>query len=262
MAQEGETAKLRLQRLLKVGGGDVRHPLKLKWQLKKVQQQNLVIIMNFYISSKAPAFEKCTEKLPKFPKRYTKKRKKKNDFGARLKNGSSRKAATLDDVTMTNCLVAANSFGHNWLMWTCTDVIGWLMTRWQISLDVTSPSLDHPSLSGKTPLRQECSVCFNEVFCFVPHPTINIGLKSKEWWDGLLNVVFSFMGGTWIMEGIKLQKYIRALRVVFTGLWNEMYLISLIRCSWCKSAVVYNSSEMAFQTVGPACKCHYLPVDE
>ena len=151
--------------------------------------------MNFYISSEASAFEKCTEKLPKFPKRYTKKRKKKNDFGARLKNGSSRKAATLDDVTMTNCLVTANSFGHNWLMWTCTDVIGWLMTRWQISLDVTSLSLAHSPLSGKTSLRQECSLCFNEVFCFVPHPTINIGLQSKEWWDGLLNVVFSFMGG-------------------------------------------------------------------
>ena len=158
--------------------------------------------MNFYISSEAPALEKCTEKLPKFPKRYTKKRKKKNDFGARLKNGSSRKAATLDDVTMTKCLVAAKKCGHNWLMWTCkyTDVIACLtsvqmsslLAWWPALADFTRChlSLPLPMFSVRKNTFAARILCLLQWSIF--HPTINMGLQSKEWWDGLLNVVFSF----------------------------------------------------------------------
>ena len=65
----------------------------------------MVIIMNF----QKPAFKKFTERLSKFPRRCTKKRKR-NDFGGGwwipgLKNGG-------DDVTVTNGFVS----GPNWLM--------------------------------------------------------------------------------------------------------------------------------------------------
>ena len=62
--------------------------------------------MNFHPEN--PAFKKFTERLSKFPRRCTKKRKR-NDFGGGwipgLKNGG-------DDVMVTNGFVS----GPNWLM--------------------------------------------------------------------------------------------------------------------------------------------------
>ena len=76
--------------------------------------------MNFNIS---PAFEKCTEKLPKLAeKRHWKKRKKKN--GWKMNRVENRYMTSLCDKLFG---AGKKVSGHNWLMWTCTDVIGWLL---------------------------------------------------------------------------------------------------------------------------------------
>ena len=86
--------------------------------------------MNFSISSEAPAFENCTEELSKLPKRYSKKRKKKNDFGRdwKMNRVEKRQMTSQCDKRFGGKKVS----GHNWLMWTCTDVNFWFC-RFQIS---------------------------------------------------------------------------------------------------------------------------------
>ena len=86
--------------------------------------------MNFNIS---PAFEKCTEKLPKLAeKRHWKKRKKKN--GWKMNRVENRYMTSLCDKLFG---AGKKVSGHNWWMWTCTNVIGWL----QISVYDTSQML-------------------------------------------------------------------------------------------------------------------------
>ena len=86
--------------------------------------------MNFNIS---PAFEKCTENLSKLgKKRYWKKRKKKN--GWKMNRVENRYMTSLCDKLFG---AGKKVSGHNWWMWTCTNVIGWL----QISVYDTSQML-------------------------------------------------------------------------------------------------------------------------
>ena len=154
--------------------------------------------MNFNIS---PAFEKCTENLSKLgKKRYRKKRKKKN--GWKMNRVENRYMTSLCDKLFG---AGKKVSGHNWLMWTCTDVNFWFC-RFQISaagwcqlVDVNLPhrchwlvddprrlchwrdvtddphrlqiSVDVTSPPSSTAVLrqkcQKCSVCFSEVFCLL-----------------------------------------------------------------------------------------------